>query len=648
MTPRIQFTAVPQAFNSEKINGLTSSQLARSDANNILTGSQNIQNTATSAFVLQKASAGTVLLQADTTNSVVGIGGAPSGSGSTLQVSGSTSITGALTLGTASSISGQLVFNSATTANTVSLQGGATSGTYSLTLPTAGVSGSQCLQSTAGSTVSATALQWGVCGGGGGTYLNKNSTDTSAAAITASNYLYSFTNSSTGIASGVLSLSNGTNTNSTLYVTASGNPTSGQALIFASNTNAAPSGNLLDLQSGSAPSSKFSVDASGNVVVNGSYNSNSFSATNLTFSGVSPVIGASTINTGITLQANGTGTLLLGTTGAGTVSIANANATTLNLAANDVVHAIHLGDGGSTTVQTVTLGSLNSTSATTVQGGSGNINLTVNQSGAGVIVKTATNNSATALQVQNNAGNSILGVDTSASQVLLGKASTVGGQLVVYGATSGSVTISVPAAVNGGVNYNLVLPSTPGSATQCLQNSSTPGTLQWGSCGGGGGGVIRTITLVPEYPGGVLHASGSNNSGTMTSEYDSTNVHSYYQWSSSLGALNNYDIIERTLIPSEYSSALGNLKIWVYNDSTVATNNDIQVSVRAPDGTACATTSSILNTATIDTWVQQTVSLSGCTASNFSANGILGIDIKLLAQNNNNVRVGEISYQYTN
>lgn len=110
MTPRIQFTAVPQAFNSEKLNGLTSSQFARTDANNTLTGTNSIQNTSATALVVQRASAGAVLFQADTLNQIVGVGSAPTSGGATLQVNGSVSLT---TLGSANSVT-YLCRNSAT------------------------------------------------------------------------------------------------------------------------------------------------------------------------------------------------------------------------------------------------------------------------------------------------------------------------------------------------------------------------------------------------------------------------------------------------------------------------------------------------------------------------------------------------------
>jgi hypothetical protein len=71
--------------------------------------------------------------------------------------------------GQASALTGVLAIANSTNGNLVKLTAGVTSGTgYTLVLPTVGVAGSSCLQSTSGSTTTNTALQWGSCGGGGG------------------------------------------------------------------------------------------------------------------------------------------------------------------------------------------------------------------------------------------------------------------------------------------------------------------------------------------------------------------------------------------------------------------------------------------------------------------------------------------------
>ncbi|MDB5182193.1 MAG: hypothetical protein JWP13_956, partial [Candidatus Saccharibacteria bacterium] len=70
---------------------------------------------------------------------------------------------GQLTLGRAAGANGSMVFANSSNANTVTINTGATSASYALTLPTAGAAGAQCLKSTSGSTASATDLEFGTC-----------------------------------------------------------------------------------------------------------------------------------------------------------------------------------------------------------------------------------------------------------------------------------------------------------------------------------------------------------------------------------------------------------------------------------------------------------------------------------------------------
>jgi hypothetical protein len=84
MMPRIQFTAVAYAFNSDALDGLDSTQFARTDANNTLTGTQTIQNTGTGALAVQNA-AGRSVLNVNTSASTVTLGNITTTSGAGLQ-----------------------------------------------------------------------------------------------------------------------------------------------------------------------------------------------------------------------------------------------------------------------------------------------------------------------------------------------------------------------------------------------------------------------------------------------------------------------------------------------------------------------------------------------------------------------------------
>lgn len=238
--------------------------------------------------------------------------------------------------------------------------------------------------------------------------------------------------------------------------------------------------------------------------------------------------------------------------------------------------------------------------------------------------------SVNAFRIQTAASVSVLNVDTTNGRIEVGTADS-NSTLFVLDTKN---TTGDPTGVNGAMYYNSF-----SNKFRCYQNGA------WTDCIGSGGITgTRKVSMVPEYAGGVLYADGSDNSGTMTSDFDATNVRNYYRWTSSLGALNDYDIVVRSPIPSEYASSLGSFKIWAYGSSTSAVNNNIQVTIRDGAGTSCASNISVLP-GTANTWVEQTVTLAGCT---FAANDTLTINVKMSALSNNAVRVGEISYTYSN
>ncbi|HZL08243.1 MAG TPA: hypothetical protein VFC50_03555 [Candidatus Dormibacteraeota bacterium] len=152
------------------------------------------QTASATAFQVQNASSKAVLT-VDTSSNQVVLGLAGSGN-----------------------VNGQLVFANNTNTNTATLTSGVTSGTYSVSLPTAGpASTSQCLQSGA---VTASQLAFAGCGGTG---LSRTAADTASVAVLAANNLYVLTNTSSAVASGVLKIDNGTNTSSALSVVAGAN-----------------------------------------------------------------------------------------------------------------------------------------------------------------------------------------------------------------------------------------------------------------------------------------------------------------------------------------------------------------------------------------------------------------------------------------
>jgi hypothetical protein len=112
--------------------------------------------------------AGTTAVPAANTTGGGSFAGALQGTSATLSgtlaVTGTTSLNGAVTLGTASGTTGQLVFANSGNASLVSLQAGASSAAYALTLPTVAPTTGQCLQAGA---VTAGLLVFSACSAGG-------------------------------------------------------------------------------------------------------------------------------------------------------------------------------------------------------------------------------------------------------------------------------------------------------------------------------------------------------------------------------------------------------------------------------------------------------------------------------------------------
>ncbi|HVU59976.1 MAG TPA: hypothetical protein VHC98_04020 [Candidatus Saccharimonadales bacterium] len=187
----------------------------------------------------------------------------------------------------------------------------------------------------------------------------------------------------------------------------------------------------------------------------------------------------------------GTGAITLGrSTASNTISIGAANTTT----GNTQTINIGSGTGAGTGKATVTLGSLANASSTTIQGGTGNINLNVNQSTAGVIVKTVTNNSATALQVQNASGANLFTADTANTAIVLGNDGTPSALTVRGGAATGT---NVAGA-------NLTLDASNGTGT-----------------GGSGDLIFRTAagstpTTVTHDADGTFSSAGPNATCSIT------------------------------------------------------------------------------------------------------------------------------------
>ncbi|MFZ1812100.1 MAG: right-handed parallel beta-helix repeat-containing protein, partial [Candidatus Saccharimonadales bacterium] len=288
------------------------------------------QTNSATAFSIQNASA-TSLLTADTTNGNV--------------------LFGSYNAGT-NPLAGKLVLANATNANTVSLVTGATSTSYSLTLPTALGSTGQCLSDTTGTGT----LGWATCSGG------SLSTDTLTV----------------GTATGI------TNMQKTAQTTAA---TAGAQFNIIGATGLNNTGGVLQLQGGAGNGTNM---AGGAVTLLGGTPTGTGlnGAVSINGSGTGAVTIGSVTAGAVTITANaasnwGTNTGLLTITGAGgtTITTGTTNALTLN---TGTTGAINMGTSGG--AKTITIGNTTAASKLILTGAA---NTTTSNSN-GIVIGSAT------------------------------------------------------------------------------------------------------------------------------------------------------------------------------------------------------------------------------------------------------------------
>lgn len=424
----------------------------------------------------------------------------------------------ALTLGTASSNTGAIVLKGSGNSNQLTLQGPASpaAGNFTLSIPAITGNANVCTDNSVCSGYAAVSPS--------GSYLQRNATDTSAASITAANYLYTFTNNNgTPTTGSVLKVDNSANTGSTLVATTSGNPASGSAVIFASDTNGTPSGNLLDLQSGSSPTSKFSVNTSGNVTAAGTYNTNTFTSSALTFGSSAATV--STPSGDLTLQA-GSGNIVVGTSttlfksgtsftidtdsaSASTLTVTNLSAGAGNLSVKTNVFAPTFDTPSGTT--TLHVGTNNATTAidldqsTVIAAGkaltvtSGLTSLTGATSGDALNVSNSTSTGNIAVFKDNSTAVATIGDNGATSFSGIQPAS--GNGVDVLTVTGGKGANTATAGTGG----NLSLTAGAGGNGATTNGNGGNVTLSGGLAGTGGGtaGTVGYVLLQPTSGGRV-------------------------------------------------------------------------------------------------------------------------------------------------
>ena len=238
---------------------------------------------------------------------------------------------------------------------------------------------------------------------------------------------------------------------------------------------------LLDIQEGGV--SKFSASKDGNIVAAGTINTNTFSSTTLTFSGASPNISASTTNTPLTINSNGSGTITLASSSTGNVGFYNvANNFITSSGALTIAGAATInGTGTSSIAGLTTLGSATLVSSTNLLQG------TVDTTSSGNFLRLI-NEATEKFRVDVN------GAVVAASSLTTGVLTSANGSLVFNSSNAGSFATTINASSSQSASYTLTLPTGQASGAQFLQNNGS-GVLSWVT--GGGSGCSTCLQQVP-------------------------------------------------------------------------------------------------------------------------------------------------------
>lgn len=138
-----------------------------------------------------------------------------------------------------------------------------------------------------------------------------------------------------------------------------------------------------------------------------------------------------------------------------------------------------------------------------------------------------------------------------------------------------------------------------------------------------------TFFFAPEYGNNVVHADGSNNNGTLTSEHDTANFRNFYQWTSTKISLNDIDLVLDITLPKDFS-AFQSTPIQFNYKTDDADITDAQIDVTVLDSGNAAVTTSGATDLNNTSWTTANITFSG--SPTFTAGGKMTIHITLQAR----------------
>jgi len=372
------------------------------------------------------------------------------------------------------------------------------------------------------------------------------------------------------------------------------------------------SGNLTFQQAstiGAAAQSSGNTDGTSVSVLSGAgYGTGKGGSLNLT--GGTSGGGASGNGGGVNLQ----GGVAASTAGlGGAVSIAGGAANTTSGSSggtgNGGTVTIQGGQAGGNTVTTSTGGAVNIIGGTATNGTGGSVTISGGTGSAtqgSVIIKPGAD-SAIAFQIQNATNTATyMTVDTTSGST----------QKIIFGTAANGLVLNA--------NFEPILNGTAQHA--------------------------KTILLTAEYAGAVLDPDpiNTNNTGTMTAGYDSTNSTNrmnYYQWTTTSGSSQSYDVVVQVPIPSDFAGWASSNPFIISGYTSDTTYGTMAATITKSNGSADSNVNALnITPGSATAWANKTA--SALDSSGYTAGDYLTVRIRMNATSPATVRVGNIQLLY--
>jgi len=176
---------------------------------------------------------------------------------------------------------------------------------------------------------------------------------------------------------------------------------------------------------------------------------------------------------------------------------------------------------------------------------------------------------------------------------------------------------------------------------------------------------LATETLTPEFQNFTIFADGSNNVGTLESDYDNTNQRNFYRWSTQKSDVaQDYDLIVQWPVPENFQRFCqpttdtddldcdAEIQLDFRTNDTVISNNKLDITLLDTTGSAIALTGTTdLVSTTAATWVDnQSVVFATEGDGTFTPGEYLTLQVKLTSINSaditNPADLGAIKFNY--